>query len=74
MVQLQDSISERLHHHTFSSMLFGEHLKPIVPKFYHILAQGQALGLWFDQSFQSFDYLPQFFTQHFVRNLDYPIP
>jgi len=45
MVQLQDSIAERLHHHTFSSMLSGGHLKPIVLKFYQVLAQGQALGL-----------------------------
>ncbi len=38
------------------------------------MAQRQAFGLQLDQSSQPFDYLPQFFTQHFIRDLDYPIP
>ncbi len=40
MVQLQDSILECLHHHTLSNMLLMGYLKPIVPKFYHVLAHG----------------------------------
>ncbi len=50
------------------------HLRPIVPKFYLVLAQGHVLSLQFNQPSQPFDYLPQFFAQHFVFNLDYPIP
>ncbi len=49
------------------------HLKPIVPKFDLVLGQGQAFGLQFDQSSQPFDYLPQFFAQHFICDLYYPI-
>ncbi len=44
-----------------------------MPKFYHVLAQGQAFGLQLNQYSQPFDYLPQFFAQHFVHNLNYPI-
>jgi hypothetical protein len=35
------------------------YLKPIMPKFYYVMAQGQALGLQFDQSSQPFNYLFQ---------------
>ncbi len=42
-------------------------------EFYHVMAQRQVLGLQFDRSSQPFDYLPQFFPQHFVHDLDYPI-
>jgi hypothetical protein len=49
------------------------HLKPIMPKFYHVLAQGQAFNLQLDQSSHPFNYIPQFFAQHFVRIFDYPI-
>jgi hypothetical protein len=38
MVQLQDSISEHLRHHTLSSM-------PIMLKFYHVMAQRWVFGL-----------------------------
>jgi hypothetical protein len=43
-------------------------------EFYHVMAQGQTFGLQLDQSSQPFNYLPQIFAQHFVYNLDYPIP
>ncbi len=49
------------------------YLRPIVFEFYHVMAQRQVLGLQFDRSSQPFDYLPQFFPQHFVHDLDYPI-
>jgi hypothetical protein len=39
MVQLQNSILEHLHHHTFSNMLPTQYLKPNVLGFYHVLAQ-----------------------------------
>jgi hypothetical protein len=48
MVQFQDSISEHLHHHTFSNMFFDKVLKPIVLEFYHVLAERQVLGLQFN--------------------------
>ncbi len=50
------------------------YLRPIMPKFYYVLAQGWALGLQLDQSSQPFDNIPQFFPQHFIHDLDYPIP
>jgi len=74
MVQFQDSILEHLHHRTFSIMFFDETSGPIVPKFYHVLAQGWALNLQLNQSSQPFDYFPHFFAQHFVHDFDYPIP
>jgi hypothetical protein len=45
-----------------------------MPEFYHVLAQGRAFGLQLDQSFQPFNYLFHFSSQHFVWNLDYHIP
>jgi hypothetical protein len=55
-------------------MFFDETSGPIVPKFYHVLAQGWALNLQLNQSSQPFDYFPHFFAQHFVHDFDYPIP
>ncbi len=45
-----------------------------MPAFYHVMAQGQALGLHLNQFSLLFDYFPQFFAQHFVFDLHYPIP
>ncbi len=58
----------------FRTCSLTRYLKPIMPKFYHVLAQGQTLSLQFDQFSQPFDYLLQFFPQHFGHDLDYPIP
>jgi hypothetical protein len=49
------------------------YLKPIMPEFYHVLGQRRTFGLQYDRFSQPFDYLPQFFPQHFIRDLDYSI-
>jgi hypothetical protein len=69
MVQLQDSISERLHHHTLCIMLFNGTFKVHHARISIVLAQGQAFSLQFDQFSWPFDYLPQFLSQHFVHDL-----
>jgi hypothetical protein len=57
----------------FLTCFLTRHPRPIMPKFYHVLAQGQAPSLQLNHFSQPFNYLPQFFAQHFVRVLDYPI-
>ncbi len=47
--------------------------RPIVPKFYHVLALRQVIKLQFDQSSQTFNYLPHFFLQHFECGSNYHI-
>jgi len=51
-----------------------QYLKPIMLEFYHVLAQRRMFNLQLDQSFQPFNYLPQFFPHQFVCDLDYLIP
>jgi hypothetical protein len=43
MVHLQDSILERLHHHTFFNMFFDGILEAIVPEFYCVPVWGKHL-------------------------------
>jgi len=50
-----------------------KYLKFIMPKFYHVLAQGWAFGLQLNQSSQPFHYLLQKNSWHFICDLDYPI-
>jgi len=75
MVQFQDSISKCLHHHTLFNMFFNmipdAHYAQIL--FYHVLTLRWVIGLWFDQYFQPFIYLPHFSSQRFKHNLNYHI-
>jgi hypothetical protein len=49
----------------FPTCFLSRHLKSIVSEFYHVLVQGQALGLQFDQSSKPFDY------PNFLHNISY---
>jgi len=40
MVLFQNSISKCLHHHNLSKCSLTRYMKPIVPKFYHVLVKG----------------------------------
>jgi hypothetical protein len=51
MVWFQDSILERLHHHTLSNMLFYSIVKPTMLESYYVLGPRWALGLQFDHLF-----------------------
>ncbi len=44
MVQFENSILEHLHHHAFSILSLMRYLKPIVPKFYHVLPLNMHLA------------------------------
>jgi len=73
MVQLQDSIMERLHHHTFSNMFFDGTFEAHVAQILSCFGPRVGLNLELKLSSQPFDYLLYFFPQHFICDLDYPI-
>ncbi len=74
MVQLQDFISERLHHHTLSNTFangtFQAHNARILS------CSNLGVGTWLTTQpvFLAFNYLPQFCTQHFICDSNYLIP
>jgi hypothetical protein len=73
MVQLQDSILKCFHYNAFSNMLFDTisetHRAWILSCF-----SPKAISLQLYESFQPFDYLPQFFPHQFICDLNYLIP
>jgi len=50
MVQLQDSISEHMHHHTLYNMFFDKINEAFVLEIYHILALAYNLTSFFSLS------------------------
>jgi hypothetical protein len=66
MVQFQDSILERLHHHTLSNMLSDGTLKTHHAQILSCFGLGANAWLTIQPIFQPFDYLP-----YFLHNISY---
>jgi hypothetical protein len=58
----------------FLACSLTRHLRPIMLEFYHVLAQGQVLGLQFNKFPNLLIIFLKFFPRHFVCDSNYPIP
>ncbi len=74
MVQLQEFILKHLHHHTIFNMFSDGTFKAHRAQILSCSSLGANVWLTPRLIFQPFNYLPQYFPQHFVCNLDYPTP